>query len=61
MKRLKYIYTLLVAILLGFFSFACSDDDVEQTEAEKPAEEYSGEPITTTVKVCVCSRCVCRC
>lgn len=53
MKRLKYIYTLLVAILLGFFSFACSDDDVEQTEAEKPAEEYSGEPITTTVKVCV--------
>lgn len=53
MKRLKYIYTLLVAILLGFFSFACSDDDVEQTEAENPAEEYSGEPITTTVKVCV--------
>ena len=53
MKRLKYIYTLLVAMLLGFFSFACSDDDVEQTEAEKPAEEYSGEPITTTVKVCV--------
>lgn len=53
MKRLKYIYTLLVAILLGFFSFACSDDDVEQTEAEKLAEEYSGEPITTTVKVCV--------
>lgn len=40
-------------MLLGFFSFACSDDDVEQTEAEKPAEEYSGEPITTTVKVCV--------
>ena len=53
MKRLKYIYTLLVAILLGFFSFACSDDDVEQTEAKKLAEEYSGEPITTTVKVCV--------
>ena len=35
MKMLKHIYTLLVAILLGFFSFACSDDDVEQTEAEK--------------------------
>ena len=53
MKFLNYIYTLLIAVLLGFFSFACSDDDVEQTEAEKPAEEYSGEPITTTVKVCV--------
>lgn len=53
MKRLKYIYTLLVAILLGFFSFACSDDDVEQMEGEESADVYSGEPITTTVKVCV--------
>lgn len=53
MKRLKYIYTLLVAILLGFFSFACSDDDVEQTEGEESADVYGGEPITTTVKVCV--------
>lgn len=53
MKRLKYIYTLLVAILLGFFSFACSDDDVEQTEGNDSTEVYGGEPITTTVKVCV--------
>lgn len=53
MKRLKYIYTLLVAILLGFFSFACSDDDMEQTEVEESADVYGGEPITTTVKVCV--------
>lgn len=53
MKLLNYIYTLLIAVLLGFFSFACSDDDVEQTEGEESAEVYSGEPITTTVKVCV--------
>lgn len=53
MKMLKYIYTLLIAMLLGFFSFACSDDDVEQTEGEDSTEVYGGEPITTTVKVCV--------
>ena len=53
MKLLNYIYTLLIAVLLGFFSFACSDDDVEQTEGEESAEVYGGEPITTTVKVCV--------
>lgn len=53
MKMLKYIYTLLIAVLLGFFSFACSDDDVEQTEGEESADVYGGEPITTTVKVCV--------
>ena len=53
MKMLKYIYTLLIAMLLGIFSFACSDDDVEQTEGEESAEVYGGEPITTTVKVCV--------
>lgn len=53
MKLLNYIYTLLIAVLLGFFSFACSDDDVEQTEGEESAEVYGGDPITTTVKVCV--------
>ncbi len=53
MKMLKYIYTLLIAMLLGFFSFACSDDDVEQTEGEDSTEVYGGDPITTTVKVCV--------
>jgi hypothetical protein len=53
MKLLNYIYTLLIAVLLGFFSFACSDDDVEQTEGEESADVYGGEPITTTVKVCV--------
>lgn len=53
MKMLKYIYTLLIAMLLGIFSFACSDDDVEQTEGEESADVYGGEPITTTVKVCV--------
>lgn len=50
---LKYIYTLLIAMLLGIFSFACSDDDMEQTEVEESADVYGGEPITTTVKVCV--------
>ncbi len=53
MKLLNYIYTLLIAVLLGFFSFACSDDDMEQTEVEESADVYGGEPITTTVKVCV--------
>lgn len=53
MKLLNYIYTLLIAVLLGFFSFACSDDDVEQTEGEESADVYGGDPITTTVKVCV--------
>ena len=40
-------------MLLGIFSFACSDDDVEQTEGEDSTEVYGGDPITTTVKVCV--------
>ena len=53
MKLLNYIYTLLIAVLLGFFSFACSDDDVEQTEGKESADVYGGEPITTTVKVCI--------
>ncbi|MBS7364532.1 MAG: hypothetical protein KIH03_12070 [Paludibacteraceae bacterium] len=53
MKLLNYIYTLLIAMLLGIFSFACSDDDVEQTEGKDSTEVYGGDPITTTVKVCV--------
>lgn len=53
MKRLKYIYALLTALLFGFIPFSCSDDGIEEKEGEESVEKYSGEPITTTVKVCV--------
>ena len=53
MKKLKYIYVLLMALLLGFIPFSCSDDGIEEKEGEESVEKYSGEPITTTVKVCV--------
>lgn len=54
MKIIRYIYALLIAVILGFFSFACSDDD-EQTEEKGAVEkkEDTKQPITTTIKVCV--------
>ncbi len=52
MKKVKYIYTFFIVLLFGLFSFACSDDDIEQG-SENGSSEYSGEPIQTSFKVCV--------
>ncbi len=52
MKKVKYIYKFFIVLLFGLFSFACSDDDIEQGD-ENELSEYSGEPIQTSFKVCV--------
>lgn len=53
MKKLKYIYTLLIAMLLGIISFACTDD--EEMEQDKNGDDTTdvrgGEFITTTITV----------
>lgn len=53
MKKLKYIYTLLIAMLLGIVSFACSDDEeMEQDKKENDATDVrSGRFVTTTITV----------
>lgn len=53
MKKLKYIYTLLIAMLLGIVSFACSDDEeMEQEKKENDATDVrSGRFVTTTITV----------
>lgn len=53
MKKLKYIYTLLIAMLLGIVSFACTDDEeMEQDKKENDATDVrSGRFVTTTITV----------
>lgn len=53
MKKLKYIYLLLIAMLLGFAISSCEDDDVEVAKevAEDSLPEGSGEMISTTFTV----------
>lgn len=53
MKKLKYIYTLLIAMLLGIISFACTDD--EEMEQDKNGDDTTdvrgGGFVTTTITV----------
>ena len=53
MKELKYIYTLLIAMLLGIISFACTDEeDTEQLEkGDDTTDVRGGRFITTTITV----------
>lgn len=53
MKKLKYIYTLLIAMLLGIISFACTDEeDTEQLEkGDDTTDVRGGRFITTTITV----------
>lgn len=53
MKEFKYIYTLLIAMLLGIISFACTDEeDTEQLEkGDDTTDVRGGRFITTTITV----------
>lgn len=53
MKKVKYIYAFFIVLLFGLFSFACSDDDIDQTEENGDGAAYKGKPIETSFKVCV--------
>lgn len=51
MKKLKYIYAFLVAVLLGFAVSSCEDDDVVAAEVTDETTEASGETVKTTFTV----------
>ena len=51
MKKLKYIYAFLVAVLLGFAVSSCEDDDVVAAEVTEETTEGSGETVKTTFTV----------
>ena len=51
MKKLRYIFLLLIAVLSGFAISSCEDDDVVAAEVTEEAAEGSGETVKTTFTI----------
>lgn len=51
MKKLRYIFLLLIAVLSGFAISSCEDDDVVAAEVTEEATEGSGETVKTTFTI----------
>lgn len=51
MKRLKYIYALLIAALLGIAISSCKDDEASVAEEEATGASYSGEMVKVNFTV----------
>lgn len=51
MKKLRYIFLLLIAVLSGFAISSCEDDDVVAAEVTEETTEGSGETVKTTFTI----------
>lgn len=51
MRKQRYIFLLLIAVLSGFAISSCEDDDVVAAEVTEEAAEGSGETVKTTFTV----------